>query len=66
MIDREERERRRHLCHWATFMIMHLEGRETAQPRYDLPAALERLRELIDEELERVSPRMEQRPLRAG
>ena len=65
-MDREELERRRHLCHWATFMIMHLEGRETAQPRYDLPAALARLRELIDVELERLSPRMEQRPLRAG
>ena len=46
-------------------MIMHLEGRDSAQPRYDLPAALERLRELIDEELRRIPPRME-RPLRAG
>ena len=65
-MDREEMERRRHLCHWATFMIMHLEGRESAQPRYEVRTALERLRELIDVELEKLSPRMEQRPLRAG
>jgi hypothetical protein len=47
-------------------MIMHLEGRESAQPRYDLTGALERLRDLIDLELARISPRIEQRPLRAG
>jgi hypothetical protein len=64
-MDRIEEERRRHLCHWATFMIMHLEGHEVAQPRYELRPALERLRGLIDEELERLSPRLD-RPLRAG
>ena len=65
-MDREEMERRRHLCHWATFMIMHLEGRDSAIPRYDLQSALEELRGLIDVELEKLSPTAEQRPLRAG
>lgn len=60
-MDANERERRRHICHWAMFMIMHLEGRESIPPKYDVTAALSRLRELIDVELARISPPVEQR-----
>ena len=61
-MQREEEERRRHIRHWAMFMIMHLEGRESVAPRYDVTAALERLRELIDHELASLSPAMESTP----
>lgn len=50
-MNREDRERQRLLRHWARFMIMHLEGRETDPPQYDLGEALEHLRDLIDREL---------------
>jgi hypothetical protein len=59
MVDRNEEERRRHVCHWAMFMIMHLEGRESIPPKYDVASALRRLQELIDRELERLSPPVE-------
>jgi hypothetical protein len=60
-MDLKEEERRRHICHWAMFMIMHLEGRESIPPKYDVTAALARLRELIEEELLRLAPNAEQR-----
>jgi hypothetical protein len=60
-MDRNEQERRRHMCHWAMFMIMHMEGRESITPKYDLESALQRLRELIDRELEALAPPVEER-----
>lgn len=54
-MDREERERQRHVRHWATFMIMHLEGREGDAPRYTYRESLQRLRELVDAELTRAA-----------
>ena len=65
-MDRNEEERRRHMCHWAMFMIMHLEGRESITPKYDVTSALERLRELIDRELEELAPALEDRRLGVG
>ena len=55
-MDREEKERRRHVRHWATFMIMHLEGREGEVPDYSYQEALKRLGELVAQELERTAP----------
>jgi hypothetical protein len=60
-MDRNEEERRRHMCHWAMFMIMHMEGRDSITPKYDVTSALLRLRELIDHELEGLAPPVEER-----
>lgn len=53
-MSREEQERRRLIRHWSRFMIMHMEGRDHDPPNYTLREALERLRQLIDEELYRL------------
>ena len=52
-IDREERERRRHIRQWARFMVTHLERSDEAK-FLSYTEALVRLRELIDAELARV------------
>lgn len=59
MIDAAERERRSHIRRWAKFMIIHLERTEFDGYDYTYPEALERLKELIDRELERVGEREE-------
>lgn len=51
----QEQERRRHIRQWTRFMITHLERTEPEDVRhYSYIEALERLRELIDQELARV------------
>lgn len=53
-MDREERERRSHIRRWAKFMIVHMERSEFDGYDYTYTEALERLKALIDRELEKV------------
>lgn len=53
-MDREEKERREHIRTWAKFMIVHLERSEFDGFGYTYTETLERLKELIDGELDRV------------
>ncbi len=51
----DEQERRRHIRQWARFMISHLAECEPDETRhYDYLQALERLRDLLQDEIERV------------
>lgn len=52
-MERNERERKRHLRHWSLFMIMLLEDREDLPRNYGYVGALQRLRTLLDVELDR-------------
>ncbi len=51
---REEQERRRHIRQWARLMIVHLERSDFDANHYSYVETLERLRELVDRELQQV------------
>ena len=51
-MDTAERERRSHIRRWAKMMIVHLERSEFDTTYYSYTEALERLKELIERELE--------------
>lgn len=57
-MSREERERRRMIQHWARFMIIHLDRSEFDAKHYSYAQALERLRDLIGRELDRIEARV--------
>jgi hypothetical protein len=50
----DERERRDHIRRWARMMIVHLERTEFYAPQDDYVSTLERLRELLQDEIDSV------------